>query len=201
MSRRPSKVEHQAVGESLSAVLPLDNRPWYKKPHLVKLNFIMLSLVLFSSANGYDGSMMNGLQALPKWQGFINHPSGAWLGFVNAIQSFGAIFGVLPSAWAIHRYGRKCGIWVGYVFLILASVLQTCAANPAAFIVARFFLGQTSQWFSVSAPLLITETAFPTHRGVCTALYNCGWYLGSLVAAWATFGRFKFHKSCLFTSC
>lgn len=34
----------------------------------------------------------------------------------------------------------------------------------------------------------MTETAYPTHRGIITAFYNCGWYVGSLVAAWTTFG-------------
>jgi hypothetical protein len=35
-------------------------------------------------ANGYDLSLMNGLQALPRWNEFINKPAGARLGFINA---------------------------------------------------------------------------------------------------------------------
>jgi MFS family permease len=42
---------------------------------------------------------------------------------------------------------------------------------------------------------LVTETAYPTHRGVITALYNCGWYVGSLVAAWTTFGTRNYASS------
>jgi hypothetical protein len=40
---------------------------------------------LKASANGYDGSLMNGLQALPRWNEFMKQPAGAWLGFINAI--------------------------------------------------------------------------------------------------------------------
>lgn len=47
----------------------------------------------FSSATGYDGSMMNGLQSLTEWQTFMAHPTGAWLGFVAAAASLGQIFG------------------------------------------------------------------------------------------------------------
>ncbi|PVH71327.1 sugar transporter [Cadophora sp. DSE1049] len=197
MPRRPSiaSASNNAMGGRLLVAIPNDSRAWYTKPHLVKLNLIMFSLVLFSSANGYDGSMMNGLQALPQWQEFMDHPTGAWLGFINAIQAFGAILGTFPCAWALQRYGRKSGIWVAYFFLVLATMLQTAAPNPATFIVARFFLGQTSQWFSTAAPLLITETAYPTHRSICTALYNCGWYVGSLLAAWATFGTRNYTTS------
>lgn len=211
MSLKPQKLEsHDAaaavVGERSLAVLPKDGLPWWKKPHLLKLNYILLSCILFSSANGYDGSMMNGLQALPLWQDFMNHPKGTWLGFINAIQSVGGIVGIFPSAWTIQHYGRKTGIYLGYLFLITGVILQTTAPNKACFIVARFFLGLASQFYANSASVLITETAYPTHRGICTALYNCGWFVGSLIAAWVTFGastarisfnNFKQCGSCL----
>jgi hypothetical protein len=35
------------VAEHLASVLPSDGKPWYKQPHLLRLNFIILSLVLF----------------------------------------------------------------------------------------------------------------------------------------------------------
>lgn len=81
----------KAVGADMAAVLPQDGRPWYKKTHLLKLNFCMLSLILFSSSNGYDGSMMNGLQSLDQWQVFMDKPMGAWLGFINGAMSLGSV--------------------------------------------------------------------------------------------------------------
>jgi hypothetical protein len=35
------------VGDELASVLPKDSKPWYRKAHLLKLNFTILSLVLF----------------------------------------------------------------------------------------------------------------------------------------------------------
>lgn len=55
------------------------------------------------------------------------------------------------------------------------------------FVIGRLCIGGVSAFFSV-APILITETAFPTHRAIATAFFNCGWYIGSLIAAWATYG-------------
>lgn len=50
----------------------------------------MISLTFYSlitsSTNGYDGSMMNGLQALSQWNYAFNNPSGGKLGLLNAIQ-------------------------------------------------------------------------------------------------------------------
>ena len=45
----------------------------------------MISLIT-SSTNGYDGSMMNGLQSLTQWSEYFNKPTGGKLGLLNAIQ-------------------------------------------------------------------------------------------------------------------
>lgn len=43
-----------------------------------------------------------------------------------------------------------------------------------------------------SAPLLITELAYPQHRGKVTTMYNTLWYVGSIIAAWTVFGTIKY---------
>jgi MFS family permease len=107
-------LKEKGVGPELAVALPDDDLPWYKKAHLRRLNFSLFCLILFSSANGYDGSMMNGLQALPQWQDFMDHPTGAWLGFVNAVQSLGAFLCYPVVAWSNNHFGRKKTIGVGY---------------------------------------------------------------------------------------
>lgn len=70
-----TEIQAKAVGPQLAAVLPPDHVRWWKRSLLRRLNYSLIFLFLFSSANGYDGSMMNGLQALPQWQEFMNHPT------------------------------------------------------------------------------------------------------------------------------
>lgn len=43
------------VGEAIAAVLPKYDRPWYKMPHLLKLNLILIVPLLSSAVAGYDG--------------------------------------------------------------------------------------------------------------------------------------------------
>jgi hypothetical protein len=81
-----TQASSKTVGHELAAVLPTE-KPWYKNTGLLKLNFCLFSLIQFSSANGYDGSMMNGLQIFPIWHTFMNNPAGAWLGFINAVST------------------------------------------------------------------------------------------------------------------
>ncbi|KAL3470511.1 general substrate transporter [Aspergillus californicus] len=187
--------QDKAIGTNLGAVLPNDETPWYKKRHLLRLNLCLFCIFLFSSANGYDGSMMNGLQALPQWHTFMSHPAGPWLGFINAVQSLGAVVCYPTVAWFNNRFGRKRSIATGYLWLILGVGLQTAARDPVDFVLGRLFIGGASAFFGISGAILITETAYPTHRGIFTALSNCGWFLGSLIAAWATYGTRSYTSS------
>lgn len=141
-----------------------------------------------ASANGFDGSLMNGLQALKQWNQFMGSPSGAWLGFINV--SYWITVGLASPVvgWATNKYGRKPPLYAGYVFLVIATALQTGAKDPAMFIAARFLLGPATACFGNAAPLLVAELAYPTHRGVLTALSFCGFYVGAIIAAWTVFG-------------
>ncbi len=151
----------KAVGPELAAVLPQDSVAWYKQSHLRRLNFSVFCMVILASANGYDGSLMNGLQALPQWESFMNHPTGAWLGFVNAVQSLGAFISFPLVAWSANRFGRKKTLFVAYFWLCLGVGMQAGAQNPAMFTLGRLFIGGVTSFFGASAPLLITETAVP----------------------------------------
>ncbi|KAK2035427.1 general substrate transporter [Colletotrichum zoysiae] len=186
-AKQPTANEAKSVGRELAGVLPDDGVRWWRKKHLLKLNFCILSFMLFTSSNGFDGSIMNGFLALPQWREFMGDPAGAWLGLVNAMYSLGAVVGFPLCAVLCNRWGRKLGLWLSVAFALGGTVLQTAAPNVACFIVARFLMG-VSQGLSVGAPLLIAENAFPTHRGIASSVYNCGWYIGAIVAAWATFG-------------
>ncbi|KAI9167959.1 sugar transporter [Paramyrothecium foliicola] len=187
VSKSPS-TKNASVGEDLARVLPDDGIPWYKKKNLLLLNFLAVNMGLLAAANGYDGSMMNGLMALPQWVTFMDQPRGAWLGFINAVQSLSSALGYPITAYFANRWGRKKGLFIGYFFICLGALLQAFTPNQAGFIIARFFLGQPSAWWGTMAPLLITELTYPTHRGFLTSLYNSGWYVGSTLAAWVTFG-------------
>jgi MFS family permease len=55
-------------------------------------------------------------------------------------------------------------------------------------VASRALIGCASAWFGTGTPPLITEIAFPTQRGIATALYMCGFYVGGIIAAFTTFG-------------
>jgi MFS family permease len=75
--------------------------------------------------------------------------------------------------------------------MLIGVAIQTAAMNIGMFIGARFLIGFGLSFACLAAPILITELAYPKHRAPLTSLYNSSWYLGSIVAAWTTFGTFR----------
>jgi MFS family permease len=144
--------------------------------------------LLPASANGYDGSVMGGVLALPSWNKFMESPTGTYLGWINAIYWLGNGIAFPVGAWFSNKYGRKPGVYIGYAFLVLGIGMQSAAQNEKTFTYARLFIGIASAWLSISAPVLINEIAYPTHRAIASALYMCGYYVGGTICAWVTFG-------------
>ncbi|KAH7028974.1 lactose permease [Microdochium trichocladiopsis] len=181
----------KAVGDDLAAVLPQDGRSWYTTPHLIRLNLCLLIPLLSSATVGYDGSMMNGLQILPQWKGYFGNPEGALLGVMNAVYPLGKLVALAFVAYFTDRFGRRIPLAVGLVLCIGFAIMQGLAQSIPTFITARALLGFATSCIGQPSPVLITELAYPTHRGKITAMYNTFFYFGAVFAAWCTFGTFK----------
>ncbi|KAM6519889.1 hypothetical protein FALCPG4_013465 [Fusarium falciforme] len=185
------KKNNEPSGHALAEVLPRDSKPWYRVPHLLKLNLLLLIPLMSSSVAGFDGSLMNGLQALPSWKNDFNNPKGHTLGFVNAAQSFGSILALPLCGLLSDKIGRKKTLLLGGVIITLASVIQAAAVNYGMFVASRVLVGVGAITIIQPSPMLISELCYPTHRGIYTALFWTFYYFGSIIAAWSTYGLQK----------
>ncbi|TVY73599.1 Lactose permease [Lachnellula suecica] len=168
---------------------------WYKEPGMRGLYIALMFAVLTSATNGYDGSMMNGLQALDEWKLSFNNPDSATRGLLNAIMSVGSIVALPITPYIADILGRRVGIITGCLIMIIGVILQSIGVNIQMFIAARFLIGFGVAIAHGSAPLLITELVHPQHRAIFTTIYNATWYFGSIIAAWLTYGTFTIHSS------
>ena len=132
--------------------------------------------------------MLNGLQSLPYWNSYFNNPETEVLGLMSSMMSIGSICAIPFVPYAADLLGRRTGILIGCIIMVLGVVLQTISVNLSMFIAGRFFIGFGVAIAHGSSPLLITELAHPQHRAIFTTIYNTTWYIGSIVAAWLTFG-------------
>ncbi|KAI1013722.1 hypothetical protein LB503_010526 [Fusarium chuoi] len=183
------------VGPELLKVLPQTELPWYRTKHLLLLNLMLLIPLLSSSAVGYDGSMMNGLQTLPQWRNFFNNPPPPVLGAINAVYPVCKILGLVPASTISDKFGRKVPIYIGLLSLVIAPAIQAASINLPMFIVSRGLIGFATVFPQVACPILVSELSYPTHRGKVTALYNTFFYFGAIAAAWITYGTFKMQST------
>ncbi|KAL0576106.1 hypothetical protein V5O48_005880 [Marasmius crinis-equi] len=174
------------------------NRKWYNNKRHVVLIILHAWLVLFlitSSTNGYDGSMMNGLQSLTQWKNDFNNPGSSMLGLLNAIQNIGSLAAYPMAPYVSDGVGRRMAILLGASIMCIATAVQTASQSVGMFIGARFLIGFGLTFAANAAPMLVTELSYPKYRAPLTSTYNSLWYSGAIVAAWATFGTFKINNT------
>ncbi|TFK67867.1 hexose transporter [Pluteus cervinus] len=167
------------------------NRKWYNNRRLIALNGWIVLLLITSSTNGYDGSMMNGLQSLTQWDEYFGFPRGGKLGLLNAIQNIGSLAAYPISPYLADGLGRRTAIFIGAAIMVAATAIQTASQSVGMFIGARFLIGFGLTFAAGAAPMLVTEISYPTYRAPLTSAYNSLWYSGAIIAAWTTFGTFK----------
>lgn len=105
-------------------------------------------------------------------------------------MSVGSIVALPIVPYIADILGRRTGVMIGCVIMILGVVLQSISINLSMFIAARFFIGFGVAIAHGAAPMLVTELVHPQHRAIYTTIYNCTWYWGSIVAAWLTYGKY-----------
>ena len=138
---------------------------------------------------------MNGLQAVEGWRSYFGEPRGATLGLFNGAYPIGGLVAVPFISSVSDRFGRRAGIGLGACICIVGAVLQGAAQDLPMFVVARGLIGMGSTLINASGAPLITEIAHPKQRTTATALFQTSYALGSIVAAWTTFGTFRINSS------
>lgn len=104
-----AKVANQSV---VNQLISLDETPWYRKPNLRSLYFCLVPAVLgVEMTSGYDGSILNGLQAVKPWLDCTlipltsrSHSNCADLGIITCADfgnPQGAILGLITAAFSI----------------------------------------------------------------------------------------------------
>ncbi|RDW74608.1 uncharacterized protein DSM5745_07270 [Aspergillus mulundensis] len=170
---RQSSTEHIEDTPQSSTDFQIPTVTWWKHSGLRRLYVMMPILFLGSTINGYDGSLLNGLQTMPPWRDYFGDPTGSDLGLLTAIHNIGGICALLFSSYIADLLGRRAGVAAGIIVIFVGVVVQSNVSQG-------------------SAPLLVTELAHPQHRGTLTTMYNTLWYIGSIIAAWTVFGTIEY---------
>ena len=178
---------------SVSEVLANDKTTFLQSftPALIRFYCILAPACLVVCAtNGYDASVLTGLQGVKTWNDQFSYPKGAVLGITSASYPLGAILSTPFSAFISDRFGRKPSILIGSAIMIIGVIMQCASHSLGLFIGGRVVVGFGITLALAAAPVLISELAHPRHRVLFGSLYNTSFYLGSLLAGWIAFGSY-----------
>ncbi|KFY33853.1 hypothetical protein V494_07270 [Pseudogymnoascus sp. VKM F-4513 (FW-928)] len=161
--------------------------PWTKS--MFRLYGVLSVAYLCGCLNGYDGSLMGGLNALTNYQHYFGMSgAGSSTGLVFAMYNIGSIPAVFLTGPVNDLWGRRVGMFTGAIIIIIGTCVQAPSLNRETFLAGRFILGFGVSFCCVSAPCYVSEMAHPAWRGTLTGLYNCTWYIGSIIASWIVYG-------------
>ncbi|KAH6952456.1 general substrate transporter [Ilyonectria sp. MPI-CAGE-AT-0026] len=121
----------------------------------------MLNICILS----YDAGMINNLNAVQPYFEHFNLNSDL-IGLNVAIISAGSIFGAPIVGPVVDRWGRKTGLALGSVCIIIGVALQASAPKVAQLIVGRFIIGFATIVNGSIAPMWVMELAAPKYRSI-----------------------------------
>ncbi|KAI5804261.1 general substrate transporter [Peziza echinospora] len=156
---------------------------------MIKLYVVLLAGFLNSCINGYDGSVMGGINAMEQYQSYFHMKRlGSGTGIVFMIYTIGNMVGSFITGPIADSWGRRWGMFSGSAIVIVGATVQGMSKNRGAFLAGRFILGFGASITTTSGPTYVAEMAHPAWRGPLTGLYNTFYFVGAIMAAWVMYG-------------
>ncbi|KAF6809825.1 MFS monosaccharide transporter [Colletotrichum sojae] len=161
--------------------------PW--TPSMFKLYGVLCIAYLGGALNGYDGSLMGGLNGMRSYMDYFNKKTvDESTGIIFAMYNIGSVAAVFFTGPTNDYLGRRWGMFIGSLIVIIGTCIQAPTKTAGQFLAGRFVLGFGVSFVCVSAPTYVSEMAHPAWRGTITGVYNCTWYIGSIIASWVVYG-------------
>ncbi|MCJ1314114.1 hypothetical protein MMC25_007794 [Agyrium rufum] len=174
--------------DSRFAAVTVNNKPNPLSKGLLMLYPILFVAFMNSAANGFDGNTFGGVSSIPNFQDRFGTKVAASDGFLAAIYILGNVIGSFFAGPLADHLGRKRGMFVANVVVMIGSILQAAAMKRRDMIAGRVVLGIGSCLLGPSAQSYTVEISHPAYRGVMMGLYNGCYFIGAIVSTWLEYG-------------
>ncbi|KAL2861239.1 putative MFS sugar transporter [Aspergillus lucknowensis] len=190
--------EEDVAEPILETMVANDPTPWYKKPNLRSLYFILFPACMgIEITSGFDSQIINVVQIVYTWNRFFGESTGNMTddglpeyviaselkGFLSAAYSLGAVLALPFVPWVNQSVGRRWTIMIGSLISLLGAFLQGFANGAAMYCIARIILGFGIPFCIVAGSSMLGELGYPKERPILTSLFNSSYFIGAIVAA------------------
>lgn len=122
---------------------------------------------------GYDASVYNAVQGSEHWVKWFDDPDDNMIGLINTVYTVGAIISGFFFGGPVADYlGRRAGMGIGAILVIISTLLQTFApkGNIGMFMAGRIIIG-------VGQGLALSELPSNIVKQPTNGLCSCRIYL------------------------
>ncbi|WWD17593.1 hypothetical protein CI109_102034 [Kwoniella shandongensis] len=169
--------------------------PAYVPQSTSTISMLLLFCAMVESAtSGYEGSMLNGVNALPTYKNYFKL-TPATTGLNTASVYIGKIIGLSVAGLMTDRLGRRPTLFWSSIVSIVGIMIQSFAQNIGMFVAGRAILGAGACWAAVASATYLTETFPARWRAWGVAILQNFYYVGALIAAGITLGTGKIQST------
>lgn len=122
---------------------------------------------------------------------FHKQETGSATALIYSIYTVGSMIGALFTGPVLDLLGRRAGMGIGSVIIMIGAVVVTAAQSEAYLLGGRFVLGFGISLGTSAAPMYAIELAPPQWRGRITGYYNTFFYSGAILATGVTYASNK----------
>lgn len=150
---------------------------------------LLLNMAAFEY--GLDQGMINGFQAMPGFLldfGYKDPALPGGLGISTTVQqlmgslvSLGMFFSTLVSGWVCDKIGRKGGLLVGLLLIVVSTTVQMAAINFGGLYSGRILLGLANGFLLVCSQLYMQETMPSNLRSLSYTFFQFWISFGTLI--------------------
>ncbi|KAK7936584.1 uncharacterized protein PG986_015022 [Apiospora aurea] len=166
-------------------ILPFQAPNRYPKTRFNNIVVLMACKVFTAACQGYDGSLMGGLNILPQYHEYF-HLTNSLRSLNIAINYTGGSLACFCWTWVTDTYGRRVGLFWAAAITIVAAILQAASVHIAMFCFSRVLIGFGNVASVITGAAYLAETLPWEQRAWGLALFDDFFYVGALVAAAAT---------------
>lgn len=174
----------------LSTLLPMEQSAGRR--FKVLNAFTIVIMALGSLTYGYSASIISTTLVQPSFFTYfsLDQRSNAndIIGLMNSLYQAGGFFGTFTVSVCADRWGRRAGIAVPGVLVLVIGGLLAGSINLAMFIACRFLSGFGAYALASAIPLWMNEVVPAKNRGSLVAIHGASLIGGYCVAAWIGFG-------------
>ncbi|PBK74737.1 general substrate transporter [Armillaria solidipes] len=169
---------------ALNAAIEADPGPKHFSLAAIQLYLIALVVCFCSGDNGFDGTVMGGINTMSQFQAFFGmKDDAAKTSIVFGIYTIGSITGTIPAAYLPDKYGRRFPMWIGNAILIVGACMTANAKSMNMFLVGRWLTGTGCACAGAAAKSYLAEISPAKYRGAYIGFLNSFYYIGQMAAS------------------